>query len=93
MATAMTTAAAGTAPRPSAYGRAGVHDLGGTLTVKEPIVVVGQIIPSNTKPDQPAPPAGAATVSGLGTCPPTNRAEEVRTKAVAPGSEGRIRGQ
>jgi hypothetical protein len=50
MATTMTTALVGTAPR--ARGRAGVHDFRGTLTVKEPIAVLGDISLSNTKPDR-----------------------------------------
>jgi hypothetical protein len=91
MATTMATPAAVTAPRKSAHGRAGAHDVRGSLTVKEPILVVGQIILSNTTPDRPFLPPGAGTASGIGTCPPTSRAEEARNRAVAPGSEGRIR--
>ena len=49
MATAVPMAGARTTPRMRTYGRAGVHDVRGPLTVKEPIEV-GQVDPWNIKP-------------------------------------------
>lgn len=89
----MTQAAAGGAPRKSAYGRAGVHDVRGALTVEEPIAVVGQVVPWNTRPDRPVLPLGRRRSPASGFAQRRTGADGVTAMAVAPGSKVRIRGE
>jgi len=93
MGTPMNQAAAGGAPRESAYGHAGVDDVCGALRMEEAIGVDGRVAPWNTRPDRPVLSLVRRRSPASGFAQRRIGADGVSAMAVAPGSKVRIRGE